>query len=105
MRIGLTYDLKSDYVALGMSDEEAAEFDREDTIEAIEGSLRELGHETDRIGHVKRWVGRLARGDRWDFVFNIAEGVAGFGREAQVPALLEAYAHPLHLLPIPWSSP
>lgn len=94
MRIGLTYDLKSDYVALGMSDEEAAEFDREDTIEAIEGSLRELGHETDRIGHVKSLVGRLARGDRWDFVFNIAEGVAGFGREAQVPALLEAYDIP-----------
>ncbi|HPC04790.1 MAG TPA: hypothetical protein PKY58_12445 [Syntrophales bacterium] len=94
MRIGLTYDLKSDYVALGMSDEDAAEFDREDTIEAIEGSLRELGHETDRIGHVKSLVGRLSRGDRWDFVFNIAEGVAGFGREAQVPALLEAYDIP-----------
>ncbi|MBN2125108.1 MAG: D-alanine--D-alanine ligase, partial [Deltaproteobacteria bacterium] len=31
---------------------------------------------------------------RWDLVFNIAEGVRGFGREAQVPALLDAYEIP-----------
>ncbi len=34
------------------------------------------------------------QGDRWDLVFNIAEGLKGFGREAQVPALLEAYGIP-----------
>ena len=37
---------------------------------------------------------RLAAGDRWDLVFNIAEGVDGMGREAEVPALLEAYHIP-----------
>ena len=94
MKIGMTYDLRSDYLALGMTEEKTAEFDREDTISAIEESLRALGHETDRVGHVKGLVSRLARGDRWDFVFNIAEGVSGFGREAQVPALLEAYDIP-----------
>jgi len=94
MKIGMTYDLRSDYLALGMSEEKTAEFDREDTISAIEESLRALGHETDRIGHVKSLVSRLAAGDRWKFVFNIAEGVSGFGREAQVPALLEAYDIP-----------
>jgi len=94
MKIGMTYDLRSDYLALGMTEEKTAEFDREDTISAIEESLRALGHETDRVGHVKGLVSRLARGDRWDFVFNIAEGVNGFGREAQVPALLEAYDIP-----------
>ncbi|HNT57477.1 MAG TPA: hypothetical protein PKL99_06325, partial [Syntrophales bacterium] len=90
----MTYDLRSDYLALGMSEEKTAEFDREDTVFAIEDALRALGHETDRVGHVKSLVSRLARGDRWDLVFNIAEGVSGFGREAQVPALLEAYDIP-----------
>ncbi len=37
---------------------------------------------------------RLVAGWRCDLVFNIAEGVAGFGRESQVPALLEAYGIP-----------
>jgi D-alanine-D-alanine ligase len=39
-------------------------------------------------------VARLHRGDRWDVIFNIAEGRHGFGREAQVPALLDAYQIP-----------
>jgi D-alanine-D-alanine ligase len=33
-------------------------------------------------------------GERWDAVFNFCEGVKGIGREAQVPALLEAYDIP-----------
>lgn len=94
MRIGLTYDLRDDYLAMGFGEEETAEFDRISTIEAIEGSLRRLGHETDRIGHLKALAARLVAGDRWDLVFNIAEGMYGIGREAQVPALLDAYAIP-----------
>ncbi len=31
---------------------------------------------------------------RWDLVFNIAEGLRGIGREAQVPAILDAYNIP-----------
>lgn len=94
MRIGLTYDLRDDYLAMGFTEEETAEFDHLSTIEAIEGALRRLGHGTDRIGHVKALAGRLVAGDRWDLVFNIAEGMYGIGREAQVPALLDAYAIP-----------
>jgi len=90
MRIGLTYDLRSDYLAAGFGEEETAEFDRDDTIDAIEGALRELGHDTDRIGSVHRLVVRIDAGDRWDLVFNVAEGLDGVSREAQVPALLEA---------------
>ena len=37
---------------------------------------------------------RLAAGESWDLVFNIAEGMGGFGREAQVPAVLEYYGIP-----------
>jgi D-alanine-D-alanine ligase len=94
MVIGLTYDLRQDYLDAGFGEEETAEFDRPDTIDAIENTLRELGRETDRIGRVTSLVERLARGDRWDLVFNIAEGFRGIGREAQVPALLDAYDIP-----------
>lgn len=91
MLIGLTYDLRSAYLAMGYGEEETAEFDRDDTIDSLEAALRQLGHQTERIGHAKELVARLAKGDRWDLVFNIAEGMHGPGREAVVPALLDLY--------------
>ncbi len=94
MRIGMTYDLRDDYLAMGYGLEETAEFDRADTIEAIEGALRQLGHRPERIGNIRELARRLVAGERWDLVFNIAEGLKGMGREAQVPALLEAYDVP-----------
>jgi D-alanine-D-alanine ligase len=94
MRIGITYDLREDYIALGLGDEETAEFDRPDTIEALESALRDLGFETDRIGNIQSLAAKLVAGERWDMVFNIAEGLRGFGREAQVPGLLDAYNIP-----------
>jgi D-alanine-D-alanine ligase len=94
MRIGMTYDLRDDYLAAGFAEEETAEFDRASTIEAIEGAIRNMGHEPVRIGNIQSLVQQLAAGQRWDLVFNIAEGLYGFGREAQVPALLDAYRIP-----------
>lgn len=94
MRIGLTYDLRAEYLAAGYSDEDTAEFDRPDTIEAIEGAIENLGYDTDRIGSIRRLAARLVQGERWDLIFNIAEGLRGIGREAQVPALLDAYGIP-----------
>ncbi|MBK8012799.1 MAG: D-alanine--D-alanine ligase [Deltaproteobacteria bacterium] len=94
MKIGLTYDLRSEYLRAGYGEEETAEFDREDTVEALERSLLELGHETERIGHARALVERLARGDRWDLVFNIAEGLLGEARESQVPAILDVFGIP-----------
>lgn len=94
MRVGLTYDLRSEYLAAGYGEEETAEFDRDDTIDSLESALRELGHETDRVGNVQQLVKRLAAGDRWELVFNICEGLRGPGREAVVPALLDAYDIP-----------
>lgn len=94
MRIGLTYDLRSEYLAMGYSEEATAEFDRDDTITSIEVAIQSLGYQTDRIGHIRQLVSRLASGDRWDLVFNICEGMRGIAREAQVPALLEAYEIP-----------
>jgi D-alanine-D-alanine ligase len=94
VRVGLTYDLKDDYLAIGLGEHEVAEFDSEATIAALEGALTALGHEVERVGHVRALAARLVAGWRCDLVFNIAEGVAGFGRESQVPALLEAYEIP-----------
>ncbi|RPI45761.1 MAG: D-alanine--D-alanine ligase [Bacteroidetes bacterium] len=94
MKVGITYDLRDEYLAMGFTEEETAEFDREGTVYAIEQALQALGYRTERIGHIKNLVNRLAAGDRWDIVFNFAEGLYGAGREAQVPALLDAYRIP-----------
>ncbi|MBP1856918.1 D-alanine--D-alanine ligase family protein [Rhizobium herbae] len=94
MRIGITFDLREDYAREGYDEEETAEFDHVDTILAIESALQSLGHMTDRIGHARALAKRLVDGDRWDLVFNIAEGMHGFGRQALVPALLDTYRIP-----------
>ena len=94
MIIGLTYDLRQDYLDLGYTEDETAEFDRPDTIDAIETTLQSLGHTTQRIGNIWSLTKMLASGKRWDLVFNIAEGLHGIGRESQVPALLDAYQIP-----------
>ncbi|MBN2663003.1 MAG: hypothetical protein JXR68_05085 [Bacteroidales bacterium] len=94
MLVGLTYDLKSEYLKMGFSSEEAAEFDKEETIDGIENALNNLGYSTERIGHIKNLSPKLIQGQKWDIVFNICEGMYGIGREAQVPALLDAYNIP-----------
>ncbi len=94
MRIGLVYDLRDDYRALGFSEEAVAEFDTPETIDAIEAALGGLGYAVERVGHIRKVAELLVGGARWDLVFNIAEGLHGRSREAQVPALLEAYDVP-----------
>jgi D-alanine-D-alanine ligase len=94
MHIGLTYDLRSEYLAAGYGEEETAEFDREETIDSLAGALERLGHRVDRIGNARQLTTRLVAGDRWDLVFNICEGLRGLGREAQVPAILDLYEIP-----------
>jgi D-alanine-D-alanine ligase len=94
MKVGITYDLKDDYIKLGFKGEEIAEFDTEDTISGIENALIKSGFETERIGNINSLVNALSNGRKWDIVFNIAEGLYGFGRESQVPALLDAYKIP-----------
>jgi D-alanine-D-alanine ligase len=89
MRVGLTYDLRS-----GADTESEAEYDAPETIDALAGAIARAGHEPLRVGGLGALLRALASGERWDLVFNIAEGRGGFGREAQVPAVLDAYAVP-----------
>jgi D-alanine-D-alanine ligase len=94
LRIGLCYDLKADYLAAGFEPHEVMEFDEEVTIAGIEGALRGLGHQIERVGRGTELARRLAAGERWDLVFNFAEGVRGRSREAQVPAVCEMFDQP-----------
>jgi D-alanine-D-alanine ligase len=94
MLVGLTYDLKDEYLKSGYDPEIVAEFDSLQTIEAIDRTLQDLGYDTVRIGNIGSLVRFLADGNRCDLVFNIAEGLYGMAREAQIPALLDAYAIP-----------
>ena len=91
MRIGLTYDLRQEYLAAGFSSDETAEFDRLETVESLEQALTRLGHTVERIGHGRQLVAALENGGDWDLVFNIAEGLSGIAREAQIPAILDLY--------------
>ena len=92
--IGLCYDLKTDYLKAGFSASEVMEFDDEETIIGLEDALFQLGHQVERVGNGRELALHLAKGDRWDLVFNIAEGLKGRSREAQVPAVCELFAQP-----------
>ena len=94
LRVGFVYDARDDYLKEGFSPEQVAEFDTESTIGAIAETLSGLGCSVQRIGNAKALAKLLVAGARWDLVFNIAEGLAGRSREAQVPALLELYDIP-----------
>lgn len=91
MRVGITFDLRKQYLERGFTEEETAEFDSEATINFLEETIGALGYEVTRIGNIYELTNRLAAGERWDLVFNVAEGLYGRSREAQVPAILEAY--------------
>jgi D-alanine-D-alanine ligase len=94
MKVGLTFDLRSWYLDRGYSMDETAEFDKQETVDALEHSLRQMGHVTEQIGNAFQLIEALAAGRKWDMVFNIAEGLYGDGRESVVPAILDQYRIP-----------
>lgn len=94
MKVGLTFDLRSWYIDRGYSMDETAEFDKQETVDALEDSLKQMGHETEIVGNAFQLIEALASGKRWDMVFNIAEGLYGDGRESVVPAILDQYKIP-----------
>jgi D-alanine-D-alanine ligase len=74
--------------------DETAEFDKQETVDAIVNALKEMGHETEPVGNAFQLIEALASGKKWDMVFNIAEGLYGDGRESVVPAVLDQYKIP-----------
>lgn len=96
MRIGITYNLKTDLSASSDSslpEDMAEEFDLPETIEAIQDVLLKEGHHVHLLGGDLGIVEKTKR-SRIEFVFNIAEGFQGRNREAHIPALLELMGIP-----------
>jgi len=94
MIVGLTYDLRSWYLDRGYSMEDTAEFDKQETVDAIDSALRKMRLETEPVGNCFQLIEALSAGKKWDLVFNIAEGLYGDGRESVVPAILDQYKIP-----------
>jgi D-alanine-D-alanine ligase len=94
MKIGLTFDLRSWYIDRGYSMEDTAEFDKQETVDALDEALRKMGYETEQIGNTFQVIEALASGKSWDLVLNIAEGLYGDGRESVIPAILDQYKIP-----------
>jgi D-alanine-D-alanine ligase len=93
MKIGITYDLKTDSAA-GVPDDFQEEYDSPATIEAIAAVLRGLGHTVVKLGDGRELLERLLA-EPPDFVLNIAEGQGvGRAREARAPAVLEILGIP-----------
>ncbi len=87
--IGLTYNLKSDWV-LNPNDpaDASAEFDSPATMERIALALERGGHTIKKIGNIDQLLAKI-NNLGVDIVFNICEGFEGRNRESQVPMLLE----------------
>ncbi len=98
MRIGIAYDLKQDFVHEGpQPDDILEEYDSLETVEAIAGALRGLGHETINLGGGRLFLQRLLSQNpatKPDLIFNLAEGCGGRCREAHVPAVCEIVGVP-----------
>jgi D-alanine-D-alanine ligase len=94
MLIAITYNLPQDYMAQGFSEEEAVAINTNKTKKSIHNILTQLGHKTVDVGNIQALIKRLAEGERWDLVFNFADGSYGTGRESLIPALLDAYQIP-----------
>ena len=93
-RVALIANLKQDseFDPLGPVDS-GAEFDQVETVEAVRRAIESDGHEVHFLKGDHTLPERLAEG-RPDICFNMAEGLRGDGREAQVPALLELLGIP-----------
>jgi D-alanine-D-alanine ligase len=92
--VGITYDLRSDFLRRGFPLEQILHMDKENTIVDLQQALLDIGYHAECIGNIYDLVEQLATGKRWDIVFNYTGGFFGRSREAQIPALLEAYQVP-----------
>jgi D-alanine-D-alanine ligase len=72
----------------GVPPDAFADYDHIETIEALRAAIETDGHQTVFI-HANEDLPFTLREEKPDICFNIAEGLGGDAREAQVPALLE----------------
>jgi len=77
----------------GVPPDAFADYDHIETIDSIRGAIESDGHQTIFIQADENLPFAL-REEKPDICFNIAEGLGGDAREAQVPALLELMKFP-----------
>ncbi|NLG88517.1 MAG: ATP-grasp domain-containing protein [Clostridiaceae bacterium] len=90
-RVGIAYNLKHEKE--GEPEDEQAEYDSISTIRTIAGAIEKTGCKAVFIEAREDFPEKIKKADV-DFVFNIAEGKGGRGREAQVPSILNLYSIP-----------
>ena len=77
----------------GVPPDAFADFDHIETIDSIRAALETDGHQTVFL-QADAELPYALREERPDICFNIAEGITGEAREAQIPALLELLGIP-----------
>lgn len=87
-RVGMTFNLKRVASSPDGEIDQDAEYDSPKVIAAVHEAIESFGHEVVELETTPALPAALA-GAGIDVVFNIAEGLKGRNREAQVPALLE----------------
>jgi len=88
LRVGLTFNLRRKPVGKGSDVDTDAEYDTPETVKAIHDAIASYGHDVVDLEATPELPTILPQAGV-DVVFNIAEGLEGRNREAQVPALLE----------------
>jgi len=96
LKVGFAFNVKRIHPDLAGDQDDEAEYDAPETLQAIREAIASHGHEVVDLEATSDLPLVLAS-TPVDVVFNIAEGFRGRNRESQVPALLE-------LLDIPYTS-
>lgn len=90
MKIGLVYDLKSDY-GIEKNDITYEDFSTMSEMEGIQQELELLGYSVEMIGSPNNFTTKILNGfkGKYDLIMNFAEGFASRNRESLVPATCE----------------
>lgn len=96
LHIALIHEQRSTYLEAGLSEANCAALPHEGEVQAVETALKALGHHVTLVPGIQSLVEHLSANKQtdWNLAFNMAQGFYGDAREAQVPALLEAYRIP-----------
>lgn len=95
MKIGLVYDLKSDY-GIDRDDIRFEDFSTMSEIEGLQKELEMLGHGVKMIGSPNNLAMELLHGfpEKYEIIMNFAEGFSSRNRESLVPAACELFHIP-----------
>lgn len=93
MRVAVVANLKGQRTTPLPTPDAEAEFDQQSTIDALCAAIASDGHQVSFL-HGDDTFPERVRKLQPDICFNIAEGMYGDAREAQIPAVLELYQIP-----------